>query len=903
MPANNGTANVVFSQSNSGAGPELDKDWNVNSLAFNGTPGVGILNYGSLGVSYPNRPTTTLTLQQGITEAESTAQVTVCPNIAVAQAQTWNIGSGGLVVFTLSGTGVVHKTGSGTLSIYNAQNPLTGGFNVTGGAVLVANGGSLGADGSPVTLNGGTLSFGNAPFVAPTAFSSNHPLTLGSGGGTITTNGGGNTATSSGANTLNGLISGPGSLTLAAASASSPANSIYTLSGANTYAGGTTLGGGVTLTISGNAQTLGDGNVTLQSGAALVLSSAANLAAGRTATLQPATASQYASALVLTDATMNPAALISSASTGGVVALGNLTYTTPLDFSKLGNGKLALGSAGTSVYSAAVLGAGSDGVYRLGGGTIGGALTINGAANVLTGSHAVAIGDYGVSQDGSVTTGSTATSVSLPLANDYSGGTALNSGTLLIGNDHSLGSGTVTFGNAYLQADGGGRTLANPLLFNVSGGALFTSGTYGMTFTGPVDLGGGTRLISGGTPVTFTNVISDGSVVLSGAITTFTAANTFSSLTVGTLLYVSSDASLGAAGATLTLGGTLAPLSSSLTLNRPVNVTGYSTINTNGGTVTINGAVTGNSNASLGKSGGGTLVLTNPGNTEAVTVNAGTLQVDNIVSGKTSNGVQVTVNAGATLAGTGLVGYTGVGKGHLAPGDNGPGTLTVNSALNLYNAAILDFDLGTQAADQVIVLGHYFDVDTSSGPIVVNFKDAGGLAAGQAYNLISWGTAQTEGVTASAFQLGSSPVGGTFAVTSGGSLQFTTAAYTPFQQWQSTYFGSINNAAAAPSANPAGDGISNLLKYALGLDPLHSATAGLPQVGQLPGYLTLTYSRPKAVTDIQYTPQFSDDLFTWSSTNVIQEVLADDGSTQTVRAKVASTGVNRRLLRLTVASQ
>ncbi len=38
--------------------------------------------------------------------------------------------------------------------------------------------------------------------------------------------------------------------------------------------------------------------------------------------------------------------------------------------------------------------------------------------------------------------------------------------------------------------------------------------------------------------------------------------------------------------------------------------------------------------------------------------------------------------------------------------------------------------------------------------------------------------------------------------------------------WQTNYFGSINNPEAAPNADPAGDGIPNWLKYALGLDPL-----------------------------------------------------------------------------------
>ncbi len=38
--------------------------------------------------------------------------------------------------------------------------------------------------------------------------------------------------------------------------------------------------------------------------------------------------------------------------------------------------------------------------------------------------------------------------------------------------------------------------------------------------------------------------------------------------------------------------------------------------------------------------------------------------------------------------------------------------------------------------------------------------------------------------------------------------------------WEIQYFGSMTNANGAPDADPAGDGIPNWLKYALGLDPL-----------------------------------------------------------------------------------
>ena len=498
--------------------------------------------------------------------------------------------AGGLIVYGVSGAGGINKVGSGTLTIATTQNSSSGGLSISGGTVNVANGSSLGTDSSTVTLNGGLLSFGYTT-LGTNVVTVNQPLVLGT-----SRRHGEHTA---GATTFNGLISGSGGLTLTTDTTYLlTTSSSYALGGTNTYGGGTTVGGSVTLMTSGSAQALGTGNVTVQSGGALVLASASNLAAGRMVTLQGSTASQYASALVLSDPTTNPSAVVSAASTGGVVALGSYTYSTPLDFSSIGNGKLALGSGGTAVYSAATLGAGSDGVYRLGGGTTGGTLTINGATNVLTGNRSVTIGDYGVSQSGTITTGTTPISVSLPLANNYTGGTALNSGTLIIGSDQSLGSGTLTLGYAALQASGGPRTLANPLVINSAGGHLYLTGTNGFTFTGTLDLGGGAgQIYAGSAPATFTNVISDGLLTVVGGPVTLAAANTFSALTINSgTVYAASDASLGTAGSTLTLSaGTLSPLNSTLTVNRPVVIALGSggSINTNGGEVIISGAVTG----------------------------------------------------------------------------------------------------------------------------------------------------------------------------------------------------------------------------------------------------------------------------------------------------------------------
>lgn len=84
---------------------------------------------------------------------------------------------------------------------------------------------------------------------------------------------------------------------------------------------------------------------------------------------------------------------------------------------------------------------------------------------------------------------------------------------------------------------------------------------------------------------------------------------------------------------------------------------------------------------------------------------------------------------------------------------------------------------------------------------------------------------------------------------------------------------------SAPDAVSAGDGLTNLEKYALGLDP-HAIAApeSLPEIGQLDEHWLLWYRRPSDTDDVEYRVEVStDDGATWSSNGVTQEpILAND---------------------------
>ncbi|MEX0742659.1 MAG: hypothetical protein WD079_07655, partial [Phycisphaeraceae bacterium] len=111
------------------------------------------------------------------------------------------------------------------------------------------------------------------------------------------------------------------------------------------------------------------------------------------------------------------------------------------------------------------------------------------------------------------------------------------------------------------------------------------------------------------------------------------------------------------------------------------------------------------------------------------------------------------------------------------------------------------------------------------------------------------------------------------------------------------------------NADPAGDSVPNLLKYALGLDPLEPARDALPSpdLRTVPGqgdarFLTLSFSHPSDVTDVSYVVQLSGDLSDWSETAVLAEDNESEGvTTRTYRDVSPYDASIRRFIRLRIA--
>ena len=121
--------------------------------------------------------------------------------------------------------------------------------------------------------------------------------------------------------------------------------------------------------------------------------------------------------------------------------------------------------------------------------------------------------------------------------------------------------------------------------------------------------------------------------------------------------------------------------------------------------------------------------------------------------------------------------------------------------------------------------------------------------------------------------------------------------WTTQEEWRFANFGTINNSGnAADDAAPAGDGIKNLTKYALGIEP---SGANSPDVlnMQVDTDRRLTLSFKRARPELTYTVEGSSDLRTWSNVVVNPGLV---GATVTVTDS-APTNARSRFLRLKIS--
>jgi len=557
--------------------------------------------------------------------------------------------SSGVELYTIDTTTNIITTfnGFGANNTYDTSpfispNLLTGTLEASNSAELEAKGFT-----NYVNFAGGTLQ-------ATGSFTLSNPVYLHDefnlewdDSSTFTTVAGGTVDTNSYDVEFSGEVSGVGGLTKTGAG-------VLTLSGTNTYSGGTTINGGlVNFTTADN---FGSGNITLDGGGlqwasgSTVDISAKLEALGAGGATFDTNGNDVTLASVLSGTggvTKSGSGVLTLSGTntysGGTTINGGLVNFTTAD--NFGSGNITLDGGGLQWASGSTVDISAK-LEALGAG--GATFDTNGndvtLASVLSGTGGVTKSGTGV--------------LTLSGTNTYSGGTALNVGTLLL--------------------DGGSAILDTGAISVASGATLSiaTAETVG-SVAGAGDIILGADLTTGGanTDNTLSGIISGtGALNKNGTGTlTLSGTNTYSGGTTingGLINFITAD-NFGSANITLDGGGLQWANATTLDISAKLEALGAggATFDTNGNDVTLASVLSGT--GSVTKTGAGVLTLsgtnTYSGNT---TLNSGTLSLSG-GSAITNTGT-IIVNSGATLH---------VASAETVGSVNGVGSITLDDTL------------------------------------------------------------------------------------------------------------------------------------------------------------------------------------------------------------------------------
>jgi hypothetical protein len=129
-------------------------------------------------------------------------------------------------------------------------------------------------------------------------------------------------------------------------------------------------------------------------------------------------------------------------------------------------------------------------------------------------------------------------------------------------------------------------------------------------------------------------------------------------------------------------------------------------------------------------------------------------------------------------------------------------------------------------------------------------------------NLPTTGTTGVFSVNATALTPGAAYSFKAYATNSAGTSYSTADTFTalrPVAGWRLSNFGNVaNSGTGANAASPAGDGIPNLVKYALCLDPAQWGGLPQPEIGN--NRLKMSFQRDPARSDITITVEGTSDL-------------------------------------------
>lgn len=181
---------------------------------------------------------------------------------------------------------------------------------------------------------------------------------------------------------------------------------------------------------------------------------------------------------------------------------------------------------------------------------------------------------------------------------------------------------------------------------------------------------------------------------------------------------------------------------------------------------------------------------------------------------------------------------------------------------------------------------------TSTTPTPLQFAIASGPATLEATQLQPAGLGF---VTVTATQAATADYDAGFASS-------TTEIAFGFPLWQAMHFSPselVTPTVSAPNADADGDGLDNLLEYALGLDP-RSASIGWDAIRLEAGFWVFTYSRPSERPDLTYFVEASTDLQGWSTDGIAHQRLSAADGIETWEARRPVSAGSTRFFRLKV---
>ena len=709
-------------------GAKLALDGSGGGITYNTAEAV-TLNGGTFGnVAGSNSFAGAVTLGANSTVDSTTGTLTLTGGVTNGGFLATFSGAGTTAVSNtkITGIGGLTKTGSGTL-ILSAVNDYTGTTTINAGTLQLSGGSAIADAGAVVLAN-------TAGAVLDLSGSSETIGSLSGGGdtgGSVTLNGAtlrvGNDTSSS----FDGIISGTGNLT-------KQGSGTLTLTNSNTYDGKTSIDAGTLRLSGGNA--IGDSSAVVLAntdGAVLDLNSSnetiGSLSGGGNVTLGTGTLTVGNDAATTFGGVISGAGGLTKQGSGTLTLTNTNTYdgTTSIDAGTLrvtADGGLGSATGGTTVGSGAKLALGGSGInvtYNtaetviLNGGTLSnvagtnsfagmvalganstidstaGTLTLTGGVNnggylaTFSGAGNTNISTTGITGGGGVTKQGTGTLI-LSAANDYTGATTINAGTLrLSGGSAIADTGSVVLADAIaavLDLSGSSETIGSlsgggPSGGNVSLGlGTLTVGNISSTSFGGVISGSGGLTKQGAGTLTLTNSnLYDGATIVNDGTLRVTANNGLGSAAGGTAVASGATLAVDGSGGNVVYntaemvvlnGGTFGNVAGTNSFAGPVTLGAASSIDSTAGMLTLAGGLSNNGflatfsgagntsivttgitgSGGLTKSGAGTLILSAANDYSGpTTINAGTLQLSSGSAISDSGTVVLANRAGSVL--------------------------------------------------------------------------------------------------------------------------------------------------------------------------------------------------------------------------------------------------------------